>query len=142
MNTKKYKVDFCAQVLEEINSVRKDPQTYASKLRKYAKYFKGEILRFPEHPPIMSQEGAKAYLECSDFLDEIDPLPVLKFHQSLTRIAEDIACDIQKIGKIEEMDNINPEVLISKYGEVVGINFIIKVTLQKQLTLVHLFQSS
>lgn len=125
MHSKKLKDDYCTQVLDEINSVRKDPQFYASKLRKYSKYFKGEILRIPEHPPIMTQEGSKAYLECSDYLDEIDPLPVLKFHPNLTRIAEDIASEIQKLDKVEGMDNINLEALISKYGEVVGTDLII-----------------
>jgi uncharacterized protein YkwD len=120
MNQAKSKEDFCQKVLEELNFVRKDPQTYASKVRKYAKYFKGEVLRIPEQTPLMTQEGAKAYVECSDFLDEVDPLPVLKVHASLTRIAEDIAAEIQKFDKVEEMDNLNLESHISKYGQIVG----------------------
>lgn len=120
MNQTKSKDDFTAKVLDELNLVRKDPQMYASKVRKYAKYFKGEVLRIPEQTPLMTQEGAKAYLECSDALDEVDPLPVLKVHASLTKIAEDIAAEIQKFSQVDQMDSLNLENHISKYGQIVG----------------------
>ena len=44
MDQVKLNEDFRARVIEEINLVRGDPQTYAEKVRKYATYFKGKIL--------------------------------------------------------------------------------------------------
>lgn len=114
------KDEFCQNVLNEVNLARKDPQMYSSKVRKYSKFFKGEVLRIPEQTPIMTQEGSKAYLDCSEFMDDVDPLPVLKIHPGMTKIAEDIAAEIQKFDKVESMDSLNLEAHISKHGQIVG----------------------
>ena len=120
MNQIKSKEEFCLNVIEEINLARKDPQQYSSKVRKYAKYFKGEVLRIPEQTPIMTQEGAKAYTECADYLDGLDPLPVLKINASMTKISEDIASEIQKLDKIESVDSLDLGTFIAKYGQIIG----------------------
>ena len=70
--------DFRLRVIDEINMVRRNPQDYAEKIRKYATYFKGKILKIPETTPIMTTEGPKAFEEASFYLDNLDSLPQLK----------------------------------------------------------------
>ena len=142
MNQDNFKKEFCCKVIEEINLLRKDPASYAAKIRKFAKYFKNQILKVPEQLPILTNEGAKAFKECADFLDKIDPVPILKQHPGLSLISEDVCDVIQKFEKVEEVDLIELEDHIDKYGFVYGNKKnIIKVHFVKQLILVQVFLS-
>ena len=112
--------DFRLRVIDEINMVRRNPQDYAEKIRKYATYFKGKILKIPETTPIMTTEGPKAFEEAAFYLDNLDSLPQLKYCPGLTHSAHDALLDIQKLEDVNEMDELNIDTYLEKHGEIVG----------------------
>ena len=114
------KEDSIQSLVNEINFLRKDPQTYASKLRKYIRYFKKNILMLPGMPPILTMEGSKAFEEAADFLDKLDPVPVLKQISYLNDVSNDVLTDILSISNLEMLGNINVDNYIDNYGKVIG----------------------
>src|SRR5688572_10887554 len=94
---------FPKSLLAEINLLRKDPQTYASKIRKYIRCFKKEVLTLPGMPPILTIEGSKAFEEASDFLDNLDPVPILKLSPSLNDISSDIMTSLQEVNDLSKL---------------------------------------
>ena len=114
------KEDFQKYLAQEINFLRKDPQTYASKIRKYIKFFTKEILMLPGMPPILTIEGSKAFEDAADFLDNFDPIPILKINESLNNISTDVIDSILLIKELEKLDTINVDKYIEKYGKIVG----------------------
>lgn len=120
MEQVRYTEDFRYKVIEEINLVRKNPQEYAKKVRKYATYFKGKLLKIPETIPIMTTEGAKAFEEAAFFLDNLDALEPLKYFPGLTHAAHDALLDVQKLEDIDELANLNIDDYLGKHGSVIG----------------------
>jgi uncharacterized protein YkwD len=112
--------EFRLRVIDEINFVRRNPQSYAEKIRKFATYFKGKILKIPETTPIMTSEGAKAFEEAAFYLDNLDSLPNLKYCPGLAHSAHEALLDIQKYEDINELDILNIDAYLSKHGKVVG----------------------
>lgn len=113
--------EFRNKVIDEINFVRKDPQSYANKIRKYTTYFKGKILKVPELTPIITSEGSKAFEEAAKVLDNLDSLNELKYSPGLTHTAHDALKEIQKFDDVDKMGDLNIDSFISKYGEVQGV---------------------
>ena len=63
--------DFNEELILEINLLRTNPQMYATKISKYMKYFKGNLLCLPEsNAGIQTEEGAEAFQEAIDFLNK------------------------------------------------------------------------
>jgi hypothetical protein len=121
MEQVKVNEEFRAKVIEEINFCRKDPQSYADKVRKYLGYFKGKTLRVPEMTPIMTTEGPSAFEEVAKYLDNLDAMDPLKYSPGLTHAAHDTMKQIQKFDDIDEIGELNIDEIISKHGEVFGI---------------------
>lgn len=112
--------EFRLRVIDEINFVRRNPQSYAEKIRKFSTYFRGKILKIPETTPIMTSEGVKAFEEAAFHLDNLDSMPNLKYCPGLAHSAHEALHDIQKFEDINELDILNIDSYLSKHGKVVG----------------------
>jgi hypothetical protein len=112
--------EFRLKVIEEINLVRKNPQDYAEKVRKFATFFKGKILKIPEQIPIMTTEGSSAFEEAACFLDNLDSLAALKYSPGLTHSAHDALIDIQKLEDVDMLGDLNIDTYLDKHGQVIG----------------------
>lgn len=112
---------FNQQLLAHINEARTKPKDFATKLRSYEQYFKGNVLRIPNQTGIMTNEGFKAFEEAANFLDKAESIEGLKFHTELTSIAADCLKEIQGFEKPDDVNSMNIDNYISKYGQVIGV---------------------
>ena len=112
--------DFRLKILEEINLVRKEPQNYADKIRKYLPLFKGKILKIPESIPILYSEGPKAFEEAAFFLDNCNFVSPLKYSPGLTHAAHDALIEIQHKEEVDSLCELEVEGFIKKHGQVIG----------------------
>ena len=110
-----------ADIVEELNDLRRDPQGFADKVAKYKDYFDdGEkILRIPGvlHG-IKTEEGPAPYIEAVDFLNKTIPTYELTPSKGLFAIASDILKIIQK--DPNNLGDIDIDPIIEKYGEFSG----------------------
>ena len=105
------------EVLEEINSVRTNPKSYADKVNKYKEYFKGNILYIPgEDAGVVTKEGVPAYEEAINFLNEAQNLEPFIPSKGLTKIASEYQNEIEKVG-MDKSDTIEIDPIIDKYGK-------------------------
>lgn len=108
------------QILKEINLARTKPSEYAEKLLSYEKHFSGDILRFPGLKPIKTMEGFKAFQETADFLKGTKPLNPIIFNSFLNQISNDVFSVVEKSSDADEINSINIDDFISKYGQIAG----------------------
>lgn len=112
-------MSFEDQLINEINSLRTNPKEYGKKILKNTEYFKGKILRPPNHKlKIKTKEGVSAYKEAGDFLlnqPEVGPLTPSK---GLEKIAKEVFKEVQKYGT--DFEKIGDEKIIEKYGTFSG----------------------
>lgn len=102
--------------IDEINSLRTNPQRYANKLYKYTNYFKGNVLRLPgASSGIKTEEGPAPYTEAGDFLGKQDKLEVLEPSRGLCGIAEDLLKQIQDLDP-SDVINVDMEKIIGNHG--------------------------
>lgn len=120
MDSIKNSDEFRLKILEEINLLRKEPQNYADKIRKYLPLFKGKILKIPESIPILYSEGPKAFEEAAFFLDNCNSVNNLKYCPGLTHAAHDALLDIQKKEEVDSLCELDVENFIKKHGQVIG----------------------
>ncbi len=111
-----------ADIVEELNDLRRDPQGFADKVIKYKDYFDdGEkILRIPGvlHG-IKTEEGPAPYIEAADYLNKATPTYELTPSKGLFAIASDLLKIIQKEDP-NNIGNIDIDPIIEKYGEFGG----------------------
>ena len=107
---------FAQRVAEEINKARTDPESYAKKINDSIQYFYKNLLRLPHESGIETQEGPKGYKEAAEFLSKAQKLPALKIEPKLTEAAQEIAKEMGKFKEMDEMDGVDREAIIKKYG--------------------------
>lgn len=112
--------EYRIRVIEEINEARTDPKEYAKKIRHVKKFFKGKLLKIPEEIPIMTTEGESAFEEAAEYLEKQQPIKPVKFSKGLTNVSQDAIKKICRMSDIEEVNNIDLESIIDKYGKLVG----------------------
>ena len=113
-------MEFCKNLFDELNLVRKNPKKYADKLFEYKKYFKGKDLKLPNTDTIIETvEGFTAFEEAYKFLKSIKPLPELIASKGLGRIANDFLKQISHC-EPERIDDIDLSSIIKKYGSYTG----------------------
>ena len=111
---------FCNEIIKEINSLRRSPNTYANKILKYKSYFKGKMLKIPgSNINIKTEEGPEAYEEAAQFLKNEIAVEEMIPSKGLTKIAEDYLekaknTDPYEIGEIDIDD------IVDKYGTFLG----------------------
>ena len=111
---------FAQKVIEEVNKIRLNPKTYSNKIRGYLSCFQGNVLRIPKQPGLMTNEGPAAYREAADFLLSLPKLQPLTPDSALTSAAQEMAQELGHYQEFEQMDQINREDIIDKYGHYEG----------------------
>ena len=111
---------FAQKVIEEVNKIRLNPKTYSNKIRGYLSCFQGNVLRIPKQPGLMTQEGPSAYREAADFLLSLPKLQPLTLDNALTSAAQEMANELSHYDEFEQMNNINRESILEKYGHYEG----------------------
>ena len=111
---------FAQKVIEEVNKIRLNPKTYSNKIRGYLSCFQGNILRIPKQPGLMTTEGPTAYKEAADFLLSLPKLQPLNPDSALTSAAQEMATELGHCQEFEQMDSINREEILDKYGRYEG----------------------
>ena len=77
------------EIMREHNLARRAPRRYAALLEKQRKYYRGNIVERPDHPPFSTQEGVKAVDEAIAFLQRVPPLAPLEPSRGLSLSARD-----------------------------------------------------
>ena len=111
---------FAQKVVEEVNKIRLNPKTYSNKIRGYLSCFQGNVLRIPKQPGLMTNEGPAAYQEAADFLLSLPKLQPLTLDNSLNSAAQDMAEELSHYDNFEQMDAINRDSILEKYGHYEG----------------------
>ena len=111
---------FAQKVVEEVNKIRLNPKTYSNKIRGYLSCFQGNVLRIPKQPGLMTQEGPTAYREAADFLLSLPKLQPLTLDNALNSAAQDMATELSHYEEFEQMDSINRDSILEKYGHYEG----------------------
>ena len=68
----------------------------------------------------MTQEGPSAYREAADFLLSLPKLQPLTLDNALTSAAQEMANELSHYDEFEQMNNINRESILEKYGHYEG----------------------
>ena len=109
-------MEFCKNLFDELNLIRKNPKKYADKIIGYKKYFKGKDLKIPNTDTIIeTEERFTAFEEAYKFLKTIKPLPELKASKGLGRIANDFLKQISH-WEPERIDDIDLTSIIVGLG--------------------------
>ena len=111
---------FAQKVIEEVNKIRLNPKTYSNKIRGYLSCFQGNVLRIPKQSGLMTTEGPTAYREAADFLLSLPKLQPLALDNSLNSAAQDMAEELSHYEEFEQMDEINRDSILEKYGHYEG----------------------
>jgi hypothetical protein len=111
---------FAQKVIEEVNKIRLNPKTYSNKIRGYLSCFQGNVLRIPKQPGLMTEEGPAAYREAADFLLSLPKLQPLNPDAALTSAAQEMASELSNCQEFEQMDSIDREGIVDKYGKFEG----------------------
>ena len=111
---------FAQKVIEEVNKIRLNPKTYSNKIRGYLSCFQGNVLRIPKQPGLMTNEGPAAYREAADFLLSLPKLQPLTLDNALNSAAQDMAEELSHYEEFEQMDAINRDSILEKYGRYEG----------------------
>jgi len=93
-------------IVEEVNAVRADPDSYSAFLKEMRRHYRGKHLRRPGESPLLTKEGVKAVDEAIRFLDEQNPVSRLKESKGLTRAAGDL---VEAQGPLGETGHRGPD---------------------------------
>ena len=107
---------FAQKVVDEVNKIRLNPKTYSNKIRGYLSCFQGNVLRIPKQPGLMTKEGPAAYREAADFLLSLPKLQPLTLDPALNSAAQEMASELSHFEEFEQMNSINREAILEKYG--------------------------
>jgi len=122
------KIDLKTQIINEINSIRTNPEKYIEILEKDKEYFRENVLYRPNESPLRTQEGETAHQEAIKFLqemqlvnrmDESSKKSPLEHSNILSKAANDHVVDIGKSGAITH-EGSNKETIsdrVEVYGE-------------------------
>jgi|GEM_PF-2179009 len=107
-----------AEVLDEMNRMRRDPVVYAQKLRRMRQHFHGNVLRVPGKPAVMTNEGVSAVDEAISVLERTGSRPLLSWSDGLAAAARDHAADLGRSGLLGHTgsDGSQPDDRASRHG--------------------------
>jgi uncharacterized protein YkwD len=107
-----------AEVLDEMNRMRRDPRAYAGKLRQLRTHFDGTVLRVPGKPAVLTEEGGSAVDEAIAVLERTGARPLLSWSDGLAAAARDHASDLAVSGRLGHAgsDGSQPDDRASRHG--------------------------
>lgn len=113
-------MSFEENLVNQINEFRANPAEYAKKLNGLIKNFKGKTYREPgSNVNYRTKEGAEAYIEAIDYLSKLEGTKPFIPSKGLSRICQDFLDLASKVDP-SEINNINLDDIIAKYGEYNG----------------------
>ena len=108
-------------IISEINHIRKNPKSYARKLRNYSTQFKGNVLRLENMKNgLITTEGPSAYNEAASFLEQLPKLNSLFPDDNLNNAAQAMANEMSKYSDFAQMSSIDRDNIISSFGTYEG----------------------
>ena len=111
---------FFAELVKEINNVRKNPTSYVDKILGYKKYFKGNVFRLPDSKVgTKTEEGFEAFEQAAEFLKNMKPIDEMVPSKGLGRIAGDYLEKIRHVGP-DQIGEIEIDESINKFGNYSG----------------------
>lgn len=112
---------FESNLIGELNHIRKNPKAYAKKLRTYATYFDGDVLRPPQlKNGILTKEGKKAYLEAATYLESVPKIDILITDNTLSMACAETCDEMTKYSTVEKTSYIDHQAIIDKYFTISG----------------------
>jgi len=120
---------FEQQLLEEINSARKNPAAYVSLLLEYRTYYKDKSVRFPDGRVLETNEGVAALDDAIAFIRSLKPVAPLEVRQGMMSGAKLHLDDMNKSGRFGHIgsNGSKPEDRLNLFGtwqESVGENIV------------------
>lgn len=115
------------EVVREVNLARSDPQHYAALLERWKAFYKGQRIKRPGKPTILTEEGMAAVDEAIDYLHSIRARPTLVLSIGMSRGAKDHVNEMGPAGALGHrgLRGSWPTERINRYGrwrEAVGEN--------------------
>ena len=105
------------ELIREVNSLRTNPQGFASKINASKTYFDGKIWKHTDcSAGIKTEEGAYAYEEAIRALQSANAVKSLTPSKGLCRIAEEFLKEYQK----DANANVEMDGIIERYGKFTG----------------------
>lgn len=102
-------------VIDELNLVRTDPQTYIELLKQRRQYYRGNRLELPGQTPLLVKEGVVAVDDAIRDLSAMSrPLSLLGSSQGLSKAAQDLVSQQSRTGNVGH-GNISSR--IERYGK-------------------------
>jgi len=113
-----------AEVVDEMNLARTEPQKYAAFVEEYKKYYNGNQLMVPGRQGLLTAEGVAAVDEAINFLRAAKPLPPLDVARGMCLAAKDHALDLAVKGTTghKGSDGSTPNVRLERYGRWENVN--------------------
>lgn len=129
-----------AEIIDEMNLARAEPQRYAAFVEEYKKYYRGNQLLLPGRQGLLTAEGVAAVDEAVNFLRAARPLPPLGIARGLCLAAKDHALDLAVKGTTghKGSDGSTPNQRMERYGRwesVNGENIAYEVTTARQVVI-------
>jgi uncharacterized protein YkwD len=129
-----------AEIFQEMNLARTQPQQYAAFVEEYKKYYSGNQLAIPGRQALVTTEGVAAVDEALNFLRAAKPLPPLGIARGLCLAAKDHALDLAVKGLTghKGSDGSTPNTRMERYGRwesVNGENIAYEVTTARQIVI-------
>ena len=130
-----------AEIINEMNLARTEPQKYAALVEEYKKYYKGSLFAPPWAPRgLTTAEGVAAVDEAVNFLRAAKPLPPLGVARGLCLAARDHAQDLAVKGATghKGSDGSLPNTRMDRYGKwesVNGESIVYEVTTARQIVI-------
>lgn len=113
---------FRVKIINEINKCRSNPKSYIQLIKNTSKCFFGKVLKLPDKPGIMTNEGIDAFNEASNFLSKMKSLNQMTYSAGLSHIAHDFIKDLQTSEDLDSDENIiNLQNIIDKYGNIIEL---------------------
>jgi len=117
------------QLLEEINSARKNPAGYVSFLLEYRTYYKDKAVRFPDGRVLETNEGVGALDDAIAFIRSLKPVAPLEVRNGMMSGAKLHLDDMNKSGRFGHIgsNGSKPEDRLNLFGtwqESVGENIV------------------
>lgn len=88
------------KLFDRINLARENPSVIIKDLTEMSEKFDGNIY----NGYLRTHEGVQAVLEAIDFLKHQEPVPPIKLHDGLQKVAEDFATELGETGKCTHKD--------------------------------------
>lgn len=120
-NLKKNEI-FRTKLIKEINKARTNPFSYIKLINSYATYFTGKILKLPNQPGFMTNEGISAYNEAANFLTTVKALPPMTYSPGLSHLAHDFIKDLALSEDLDVEENKSYiQNILNKYGNIIEL---------------------